>query len=149
LFEGTALSEGRGTDHPFCIFGHPSLPDNLYAFTPTSRDGAKEPKLKDKLCYGWNLYGSNEEVLKKVDGKMQLKYLLESYRLFPDKDKFFNKPKSGKPTDYFFNKLAGSNQLMEQIKAGKTEAQIRQSWEPGLSAFKKIRKKYLLYADFE
>jgi uncharacterized protein YbbC (DUF1343 family) len=149
LFEGTALSEGRGTDHPFCIFGHPSLPDNLYAFTPTSRDGAKEPKLKDKLCYGWNLYGSNEEVLKKVDGKMQLKYLLESYRLFPDKDNFFNKPKSGKPTDYFFNKLAGSNQLMEQIKAGKTEAQIRQSWEPGLSAFKKIRKKYLLYADFE
>jgi uncharacterized protein YbbC (DUF1343 family) len=125
------------------------LPDNLYAFTPTSRDGAKEPKLKDKLCYGWNLYGSNEEVLKKVDGKMQLKYLLESYRLFPDKDKFFNKPESGKPTDYFFNKLAGSNQLMEQIKAGKTEAQIRQSWEPGLSAFKKIRKKYLLYADFE
>ena len=46
LFEGTILSEGRGTDYPFAIFGHPNLPKTLYAFTPTSRDGAKEPKLK-------------------------------------------------------------------------------------------------------
>jgi uncharacterized protein YbbC (DUF1343 family) len=149
LFEGTTLSEGRGTDHPFCIFGHPSLPGNLYAFTPTSRQGAKEPKLKDKLCYGWNLYGTNKEVLKKVDGKVQIKYLLEAYRLFPDKDNFFIKPRSGKPADYFFNKLAGNGDLIKQIKAGKTEADIRQSWQPGLNAFKKIRKKYLLYVDFE
>ena len=148
LFEGTTLSEGRGTDHPFCIFGHPSLPKNLYAFTPISRDGAKEPKLKDQLCYGWNLYGSNLKVLNKVDRKVQIKYLLEAYRLFPDKDNFFRKPKSGKPTDYSFNLLAGSDELMEQLKAGKTETQIRQSWEPKLSAFKKIRKKYLLYGDF-
>lgn len=149
LFEGTALSEGRGTDHPFSIFGHPSLPRNLFAFTPTSRDGAREPKLKDKLCYGWNLFGPNHEVLKQVDNKIQIKYLLEAYRLFPDKENFFIKPKSGKPTDYFFNKLAGSDELMQQVIAGKTEAEIRQSWQPKLEAFKKIRKKYLLYADFE
>jgi uncharacterized protein YbbC (DUF1343 family) len=29
FFEGTNISEGRGTDHPFCIFGHPSFPDTL------------------------------------------------------------------------------------------------------------------------
>jgi uncharacterized protein YbbC (DUF1343 family) len=149
LFEGTALSEGRGTDHPFCIFGHPSLPNSLYPFTPTSREGAKEPKLKDKLCYGWNLYGANEDVLKQMDGKVQIKYLLEAYSLFPDKDNFFLKPKSGKATDYSFNKLAGNDILMQQVKAGNTETQIRQSWQPALDAFKKIRKKYLLYADFE
>jgi uncharacterized protein YbbC (DUF1343 family) len=140
LFEGTALNEGRGTDHPFCIFGHPSLPNDLYAYTPTSRDGAKEPKLKDKLCYGWNLYGSNDEVLKQVDNKVQIKYLIEAYRLFPDKQIFFTRS---------FNRLAGSNVLMEQIKAGKTETEIRQSWQPKLDAFKVIRKKYLLYTDFE
>ncbi|MBW0176492.1 DUF1343 domain-containing protein [Sediminibacterium sp.] len=149
FFEGTVLSEGRGTDHPFSIFGHPYLPKNMYAFTPTSRDGAKEPKLKDRQSYGWNLFGTKDEVLKKVDNKIQLKYLLEAYKLFPDKDNFFIKPKSEKPTDYFFNKLAGSDQLMNQIKAGKTEKEIRDSWAPGIAAFKKIRKQYLLYLDFE
>ena len=75
--------------------------------------------------------------------------MVEAYRLYPQKDSFFLQPKSGKPTDYFFNKLAGSNQLMEQLKAGKTAAEIKVSWQPGITAFKKIRKKYLLYPDFE
>jgi uncharacterized protein YbbC (DUF1343 family) len=149
FFEGTVLSEGRGTDHPFAIFGSPLLPKTLYAFTPTSRDGAKEPKLKDQLSYGWNLVGTNDDVLKKIDNKVQIKYLMEAYQSFPDKENFFIKAKSGKPTDYFFNKLAGNKDLMEQLKAGATEAEIRKSWEPKLSAFKTIRKKYLLYPDFE
>lgn len=147
LFEGTALNEGRGTPHPFCIFGHPSLPSTMYAFTPVSTEGAKEPKLKDKLCYGWNLFGSNEQVRKAVDGKIQLGYLLEAYRLFPDKEHFFNQPANGKLTSYSFNRLAGNGELMAQIKAGMTEAQIRASWQPALEAFKKTRKKYLLYAE--
>ncbi|MFL9485528.1 exo-beta-N-acetylmuramidase NamZ domain-containing protein [Chitinophagaceae bacterium LWZ2-11] len=149
LFEGTVLSEGRGTDHPFCIFGHPSLPDNLYAFTPESRDGAKDPKLKDKKCYGWNVYGTNAEVLKKIDNKIQLKYILEAYKLFPDKDNFFIKPKSGNMQQSFFDKLAGNDELRQQIIAGKSEKEIRESWQPKLNEFKKIRKKYLLYPDFE
>ena len=149
FFEGTILSEGRGTDHPFAIFGHPSLPNNLYAFTPTSRDGAKDPKLKDQQCYGWNLFGTKEMVLKAIDGKVQIKYLLNAYQLYPDKENFFIKPKSGKVVDYFFNKLAGNAELMEQIKAGVSEAAIRKSWEPKLAAFKKIRQKYLLYPDFK
>lgn len=149
LFEGTILSEGRGTDYPFAIFGHPNLPKTLYAFTPTSRDGAKEPKLKDQLCYGWNLAGTDKVVLQKVDGKIQLSYLLEAYKLFPEKEKFFITPKSGKPTDYFFNKLAGNDALQKQIIAGTSEKEIRASWAEDLAAFKKIRKKYLLYTDFE
>ncbi len=149
LFEGTVLSEGRGTDFPFAIFGHPSLPKTLYTFTPTSRDGAKEPKLKDQTCYGWNLAGTDKEVLQKVDDKIQLSYLLEAYKLFPEKEKFFITPKSGKPTDYFFNKLAGNDALQKQIITGTSEKEIRASWEEGLNAFKKIRKKYLLYTDFE
>ena len=149
LFEGTILSEGRGTDHPFAIFGHPSLPKNLFAFTPTSRDGAKEPKLKDQLCYGWNLYGTNEQVLQQVDNKVQIKYLLDAYKKFSDKENFFSKPKTGNPLYNSFNRLAGNRELMEQIKAGKPEKEIRESWQPKLEAFKKIRKKYLLYPDFE
>ena len=147
-FEGTVLSEGRGTEKPFQIFGHPDLPKNLYAFTPISRDGAKEPKLKDKLCYGWNLSGTPDQVLRQVDNRIQLKYLIEAYKKFPDKNKFFIAPKSGKWEESFFNKLAGNAKLMEQLKAGVSEKDIRKSWEPGLTKFKTIRKKYLLYPDF-
>ncbi len=149
FFEGTVLSEGRGTDKPFEIFGHPSLPKNLYKFTPTSRDGAKEPKLKDQVCYGWNISGTTEDVLKKVDNKVQLKYLLDAYKLFPAKDSFFILPKSGNADQSFFNKLAGNAELMQQIKSGVSEKEIRKSWEPKLSEFKKTRKKYLMYPDFE
>ena len=149
LFEGTILSEGRGTEHPFCIFGHPSLPDTLFAFTPVSKDGATNPKLNARLCFGWNVFGTNNQVLQQINHQIQLKYLLEAYRLFPTKDSFFIAPKSKKPTDYFFNKLAGNSELMAQIKAGKSEAEIRKSWQPKLDAFKIIRKKYLLYEDFE
>ncbi|HAI82497.1 MAG TPA: DUF1343 domain-containing protein [Chitinophagaceae bacterium] len=145
LFEGTVLSEGRGTAHPFCIMGHPMLPNAWYAFTPVSRDGAKEPKLKNQLCYGYNLYGPADSVYLAVNGQLQLRYLLESYQAFPQKDSFFLHPKSGKPTDYFFNKLAGNSTLMQQIINGTSEADIRKSWQPALNAFKTIRRKYLLY----
>ncbi len=145
FFEGTVLSEGRGTRTPFQVFGHPSLPSTLHAFTPTAMPGAANPKLKDQLCYGWNLAASPEAVRKKVDGRLQLSYLLEAYRLFPEKDKFFILPKSGDPKASFFNKLAGNDALMRQIREGVSENDIRKSWEPGLSAFKAIRKKYLLY----
>jgi uncharacterized protein YbbC (DUF1343 family) len=149
FFEGTVFSEGRGTDHPFQIFGHPSLPKTMYAFTPESRDGAKDPKLKGQKCYGWNVTGTPAEVLKKTDGKIQLSYLLEAYKLFPEKENFFIKPKSGNMDESFFNKLAGNASLMQQITSGKSEEEIRKSWGPGLTKFKSVRKKYLLYKDFE
>ena len=149
FFEGTSLSEGRGTSKPFQVFGHPSLPKTLYKFTPKPNEGAKKSKHYDKECYGWDLSGSPAEVLKKTEGKLQLKWLLEAYRLFPDKDSFFLKPKSGDMAQSFFSKLAGNNDLWQQIRDGKTEAEIRKTWEPGLKEYKAIRKKYLLYEDFE
>ena len=74
---------------------------------------------------------------------------MEAYRLFPDKGHFFILPKSGNMENSFFNKLAGNNELWQQIKNGVSEKDIRASWEPALSDYKKIRKKYLLYKDFE
>ena len=148
FFEGTVLSEGRGTAKPFQVFGHPALPNNLFSFTPNPTEGAKHSKLYGQHCYGWDLSGTIDEVLKEADNKVQLKWLIEAYRLFPDKEKFFILPKSGKMEESFFNKLAGNNELWQQIKNGVPEQDIRKSWEPGLTAFKKMRKKYLLYEDF-
>ena len=142
LFEGTALSEGRGTETPFEVFGHPLLPNNLYSFIPKPNEGAKTSKHYYETCYGWNLHGTPEQVLMKVNNHIQLKWLFEAYKLFPSKDTFFLKTNS-------FNRLAGNDLLMQQIKDGKTEQQIRKSWDPALSNFKKIRKKYLIYEDFE
>jgi uncharacterized protein YbbC (DUF1343 family) len=141
FFEGTVLSEGRGTDFPFQIFGHPSLPDSLFTFTPQPNAGAKNSKCFYQKCYGWYVGGTKETVLKKTNGKIQLGYLLKAYQLFPGKDSFFLK-------NNFFNKLAGNDTLMKQVKAMCNETTIRKSWEPALSNFKKIRKKYLLYKDF-
>jgi uncharacterized protein YbbC (DUF1343 family) len=132
FFEGTALSLGRGTELPFQVFGSPLFPHNLFAFTPHSTAGAKEPPLKDVTCYGYNL----SDVHAEKDGRIQLKWLIQAYQMFPDKAKFFIP---------FFNKLAGNSTLQEQIKAGMDEAAIRKSWEPALTNFKTIRKKYLLY----
>jgi uncharacterized protein YbbC (DUF1343 family) len=149
FFEGTVLSEGRGTNKQFQVFGHPSLPKNLYSFTPNPNEGAKSSKLYGQVCYGWDLSGTPEEVLSRVDTKVQLKWLMEAYKLFPEKEKFFLLPKSGKMEESFITKLAGNNELWEQIKDGKSEKEIREGWEPKLNEFKKIRKKYLLYDDFE
>ena len=149
FFEGTVVSEGRGTDKPFQVFGHPSLPKKLYSFTPNPNEGAKNSKLYGQLCYGWYINGTPADIRKKINGKVQLKWLLEAYRLFPEKDKFFILPKSGIMEESFFNKLSGNNELWQQIKKGKSETEIRKSWEPLLNEFKKIRKKYLLYEDFE
>ena len=141
FFEGTVLSEGRGTDKPFQVFGHPSLPDTLYRFVPVPNEGAKKSKCYYQPCYGWNLSGSTDDVLHRVDRKIQLRYLLDAYRLFPEKDSFFLK-------NLFFNKLAGNSTLMQQIKEGQSESAIRNSWQPGLETFMAIRKRYLLYPDF-
>ncbi len=142
FFEGTVLSEGRGTNKQFQVFGHPLYPKNLYSFTPNPNEGAKNSKLFGQLCYGWDLSGTPENVLKEVDNRIQLKWLIEAYSLFPDKKEFFLK-------NNFFNKLAGNDELMQQIISGKPESEIRKSWEPKLGEFKLIRKKYLLYEDFE
>ena len=148
FFEGTNISEGRGTDHPFCIFGHPSFPDTLFSYVPMSKTGAKSPKYKDKKCYGWNVYAPSNSVLRKLNNRLQLQYLLKAYQLYPSKDSFFLSTTSGGQQEFFFNKLAGNKELMQQIKAGKSETEIRKSWQPKLAAFLAIRKKYLLYKDF-
>jgi uncharacterized protein YbbC (DUF1343 family) len=149
FFEGTTLSEGRGTDKPFQVFGSPSLPSDLFSFIPRPNDGAKNSKHFNKTCYGWDLSGTKSYVLKETGNKIQLKWLINAYQLFPDKENFFILPKSGSMEQSFFNKLAGNNELWQQIKEGITEEEIRKSWQPDLDKFKKIRKKYLLYADFQ
>lgn len=144
LIEGSVMSEGRGTAHAFAFIGHPSIPNKQFSFTPNPRQGAMSSKLYGQKCYGWDL-----TQVKPPKDKINLSIIIDMYKSFPQKDSFFIMPKENKPSNYFFNKLVGNANLMEQLKAGASEADIRKSWAPGLMAFKKVRKKYLLYQDFE
>ncbi len=139
LFEGTAVSLGRGTEKPFQQFGSPGFPQQGYSFTPVSTPGARNPPLLGQRCYGFDL--SQINVAKETGNRWSLKWILKAYSLFADKSHFFNGNGSG------FDRLAGTAILGEQIRQGLTEEEIRKSWEPALGNFKKIRKKYLIYAD--
>ena len=130
LLEQTVISIGRGTEKQFQIFGHPKLKINNYTFKPLPNFGSKNPKHNGIVCYGKNL----SKVPKPK--KIELKWIIEAYKYFPNKNGFFLKG---------FNLIAGNEKLKQQLISFSGENKIRKSWEPELELFKKIRKKYLIY----
>ena len=137
FFEGTDFSVGRGTDHPFEMFGHPNMGMGSFMFVPKSTDGAKHPKHEGVPCLGWDL---TEIGGKRVQEKQTLilDWMINAYRDFPLKEKFFL-------SNGFFDKLAGTDELRLQIQSGMSADEIRDSWKSGLLEFKERRKAYLLY----
>jgi len=137
FFEGTEVSEGRGTDKPFQQFGYPKMPNSNTSFIPKSIEGvAKYPKLENKKCSGLDLSTLSEDSLRNL-GKINLNWLIETYQSYPQKDKFFKAD--------FFDKLAGSSALREQIIAGKSGEEIHKTWKEGIDSFQSTRMQYLLY----
>lgn len=137
FFEGTNVSVGRGTDKPFQQIGMPGFTEGNHRFTPKSIPGvSKYPPHEGVECAGFDL----SEVEMERPEKLELKWLLEMYVHAPEPEEFFLK--SG-----FFNKLAGTDQLMKQIKAGLSEEEIRASWRQDLDAFRVIRQRYLIYEE--
>src|SRR5690606_26218540 len=138
LFEGTTVSVGRGTEIPFEQWGHPAFKGKTnYNFQPISRGGATKPLHEGMVCYGRKRPAST-----KAANQFTLAPFLEAYQWHPEKSKFFNR-------NNFFEKLAGNNELRKQVEQGLSEEQIRATWQKDLERFRKIRKKYLLYPDFE
>lgn len=131
LFEGTVVSLGRGTYFPFQVYGYPDPKFGSFQFTPVSIDGmSKTPPHQDKVCYGVDLRNESP------DHQFTLSYLLDAYHKSGMKEKFFNN---------YFNTLVGTDELKKQILSGKTEAEIRASWQKGLEEYKAKREKYLIY----
>ena len=142
FFEGTVISEGRGTDYPFQVFGAPELDSALcsFTFTPISKSGAKHPKFKGKPCYGFSIVDVPNDFEEQIG--VNLNYLIHLYNLYPEPAAFFL-------ANGFFDKLAGGKELREAIINGQTAEEIKASWQDDLFAFKAKRKQYLLYPDFE
>lgn len=141
FFEGTSVAIGRGTDKPFQQMGAPWLKSTFpdYQFTPTPNEGAKDPKYNGEACYGVDLTDFAHSFLPTYN-HIYVYWLIEAYQLAPDKEKFFVS---------YFDKLAGTDVLRQQIQAGVSEDEILQSWERDIYLFKMVRAKYLLYPDFE
>jgi uncharacterized protein YbbC (DUF1343 family) len=135
LFEGTAISLGRGTSFPFQVFGSPDLPDRGFSFIPESVPGAKNPPLLGVKCFGTDLRDAIKKKLVPVS-EFNLDWVITAYKDFPHKDNFFTP---------YFDVLAGGPILREQIQKGMTSEQIKATWKEGLEKFVKIREKYLLY----
>jgi uncharacterized protein YbbC (DUF1343 family) len=139
FFEGTAISVGRGTNKPFQQYGHPLLLNSETSFVPKSIIGAVNPPFINEVCFGFDL-SNNNDLSDSLQEGIQLDILLNAYANFPNKELFFNS---------FFKRLAGNELLQAQIKQGFTAKQIKATWQKELKDFKQIRKKYLLYEDFE
>lgn len=131
FFEGTDISVGRGTYFPFQVYGFPDAKYGDFSFNPVSIDGmSKNPPHQNLLCYGRDL--RNES----LRHRFTLEYLIEAYQISGKKEKFFNN---------FFDKLAGTDQLRKDILAGKTDQEIRATWQADLEKFREQSKAYLLY----
>ena len=134
FFEATTVSVGRGTEKPFEVYGHPKFPSGSFSFTPIPQVGAKNPLHVNKTCTGYDL--SKKSVRRTYE--INLNYLLLARDLLGDSTAFIDQAN-------FFNRLAGTASLKEQILKGWSAREIRESWKPGLDKFLDIRKKYLLY----
>ncbi|MDP2236961.1 MAG: DUF1343 domain-containing protein [Bacteroidales bacterium] len=140
FFEGTIVSVGRGTQHPFKVFGHPDLKSGSYKFTPIPIKGASsKPKLEGQVCNGFilNDYANDFERNPK---KLNLSWLIDAWKELNSQHPFFNN---------YFNTLAGTDNLRKQIEQGLEGKQIEESWINEIESYKKIRINYLIYPDFK
>jgi len=137
LFEGTAVSVGRGTDKQFQVLGYPDSGIGAFTFVPEPKSGATNPKYIGEECRGYDLSDSNAEKERKGN-EISLQYLIDFYSDAKDKSTFFIS---------YFTSLAGTENLQQQIEQGMSEQQIKATWEDGLIQFRKMRGKYLIYGE--
>jgi len=137
FFEGTNVSVGRGTATPFQIIGSPFLKGDFWdtTFKPMPNPvAAPHPPHEGKTCYGYSFQSYNTPDFRMAI--LRIDWLILAYNSTENKEHFFND---------FLKKLAGTEQLEQQIKAGKTSTEIRAGWQEGLDTYSVIRAKYLLY----
>lgn len=103
---------------------------------------SETPLHMNAMCYGLDLRKYDVNALRKTK-RINLDWMMELYKAYPYKDKFFDRSQSNQMGNIDF--LAGDASFKKQIMEGKSIAEIRASWEPKLSAYKLMRKKYLLY----
>ena len=145
FFENTAFSVGRGTDHPFEIYGSPYLQDS-FSFTPVSMEGAVSPPFEGQTCYGRDLRAIPLDHI--LQEKIDLTYLIEAYRALRDTRpdiSFFGDPDGA--GHYWIDYLFGTDRVRRMIEEGCGPEEIESAWQDEVEAFKEQRQQYLLYEE--
>jgi len=154
LFEGTMVSEGRGTTRPFELVGAPWIDAERFAgemnalgldgayfrpagFEPTFQKHAKQP------CGGCQIHVTDRESFKPVKTGVAL---IEMFRRFDPVRFEWRRP----PYEYEHEKvpidiLAGSDTLRQQVERGVPVEEIAASWRDDEEQFRRLREPYLLY----
>lgn len=150
MFEGTNLSEGRGTTNPFEIIGAPfvdyhwadalndlKLPGVRFAetyFSPTFS------KFKDKDCAGVQLHLTDRPDRREFHPVRTAVAMLVTVKKLYSKDFDWRE-------DNWIDKLTGSDRVRKAVDAGRGTDDIVDEWHAELAKFRRIRKKYLIYSD--
>jgi uncharacterized protein YbbC (DUF1343 family) len=154
VWEGTNISEGRGTTKPFEIFGAPFIdPQRILSDTGAiSIKGAKlretafEPtadKWKNQLCHGCQIHITNRpEFRSYTAGLSALQAVIHHHR-----DRFEWQPP---PYEYEFKRLPidliiGDKKIRKCVEKGEPVAEIKASWQGELDEFKRISREFFLY----
>jgi uncharacterized protein YbbC (DUF1343 family) len=154
LFEGTNVSEGRGTTRPFEIFGAPfihaetivkilrefKLPGIVFrplSFQPTFQKHAKT------LCSGAQIHVTDREKFRPF--KTGVAVLKAIHNTWPRDFKWNQPPYEYEEVNLPIDVLAGNNRLRKDIEFWKDLDEMESWWEEEAKEFEKVRKKYLLY----
>jgi uncharacterized protein YbbC (DUF1343 family) len=154
LFEGTNVSEGRGTTRPFELIGAPwvdpevlvqrldgyGLPGAHFRpvmFEPTFQKHAKV------ACGGCQIHVIDRVAYRPIDTAVAI--LLEMRRMSAGKFQWRQPPYEYEHEKLPFDILSGSSRLREQVEADRSLDEISRSWSTGLAKFEKKRQPFLLY----
>jgi uncharacterized protein YbbC (DUF1343 family) len=154
LFEGTSVSEGRGTTRPFELVGAPGVVSERLAdelnrrrlpgvffrpavFEPTFHKHARQS------CGGCQIHVLDREAFRPVLTGVAL---VAAFRAAdPERFRWRDPPYEYEHEKLPFDILAGSSELRQQIEAGMTAEDVARSWEPAVADFRTLRRQYLLY----
>jgi uncharacterized protein YbbC (DUF1343 family) len=154
LFEGTLLSEGRGTTRPFELVGAPGIEAERFAqqmngvglpgvffrpavFEPTFQKHAKQ------ACGGCQIHVTDRVAFKPVLTGAAL--IRAFHRAAPDRPLWRQPPYEYEHDKLPIDILAGSPQFREQVEAGAGATRMAESWRADEDAFRALRAQYLLY----
>ena len=151
MFEGTNLSEGRGTTRPFELVGAPYV-DYRWAERLADLDlpgaGFREAyfnptfsKHQGKVCGGVQVHITDPRTFDPM--RVGVEMLVAAKAVYSEFDWRRDTWDAARP--YWIDKLTGSTRLREQISAGAPAAEVIGAWEGELAEFDRRRQQYLLY----
>jgi uncharacterized protein YbbC (DUF1343 family) len=154
LFEGTNVSEGRGTTKPFEIVGAPWIAADRFADAMNRLDlpGVRfrpavfEPtfhKHAGDSCGGCQIHVLDRAAFPAVETGVALTAACRAAG--PDRFRWRDPPYEYEHDKLPFDILAGSSELREQIERGTAARDIARSWEGGVREFNRIRERFLMY----